>query len=127
MPPSSILPEVFGQGPGSVPTAIRGQAHADGLADAERDFAAVGVTHYFALSDGVIAGGGSLGIADGITQLTGAAPGPAYRRRGIQTSLFRPWRRLAATAAAGVVAVGAGVDGLAVGDEVLGCTPSAGA
>ncbi|MFJ4790762.1 GNAT family N-acetyltransferase [Streptomyces sp. NPDC088794] len=68
------------------------------LANAERDFAAAGVVHYVALCDGDVAGGGSLRIADGIAQLTGAATAPAYRRRGIQTALLSA--RLADAAAA---------------------------
>jgi GNAT superfamily N-acetyltransferase len=66
---------------------------------AERDFAAAGVTRYIALRDGVIAGGASLRMADGIAQLTGAATAPAHRRRGIQTALLSA--RLADAAAAG--------------------------
>jgi GNAT superfamily N-acetyltransferase len=66
---------------------------------AERDFAAAGVTRYSALRDGIPAGGGSMHIADGIAQLTGAATAPAHRRRGIQTALLEA--RLADAAAAG--------------------------
>ena len=51
------------------------------IARAERDFAAVGVVRYIALRDGVIAGGASFRVADGIAQLTGAATAPAHRRR----------------------------------------------
>jgi GNAT superfamily N-acetyltransferase len=69
------------------------------IAGAERDFAAAGVTRYIALRDGVIAGGASLRMADGIAQLTGAATAPAHRRRGIQTALLSA--RLADAAAAG--------------------------
>ncbi|GAA3840072.1 hypothetical protein GCM10022403_085400 [Streptomyces coacervatus] len=69
------------------------------LANAERDFAAAGVVHYIALCDGTVAGGGSLRIADGVAQLTGAATAPAYRRRGVQTALLSA--RLADAAAAG--------------------------
>ncbi|MFI6655297.1 GNAT family N-acetyltransferase [Streptomyces sp. NPDC050523] len=69
------------------------------LANAERDFAAAGVVHYVALRDGVVAGGGSLHIAGGIAQLTGAATAPAHRRRGVQTALLST--RLADAAAAG--------------------------
>jgi GNAT superfamily N-acetyltransferase len=69
------------------------------LADAERDFAAAGVVHYIALLDGTVAGGGSLRVADGIAQLTGAATAPAHRRRGVQTALLSA--RLADAAAAG--------------------------
>jgi GNAT superfamily N-acetyltransferase len=69
------------------------------IAGAERDFAAAGVTRYIALRDGVIAGGASLRMADGIAQLTGAATAPVHRRRGIQTALLSA--RLADAAAAG--------------------------
>jgi GNAT superfamily N-acetyltransferase len=69
------------------------------IARAERDFAAAGVTRYIALRDGVIAGGASFRMADGIAQLTGAATAPAHRGRGIQTALLSA--RLADAAAAG--------------------------
>jgi GNAT superfamily N-acetyltransferase len=69
------------------------------LEDAERDAAAAGVTRYTALLDGVIAGGASVRMADGIAQLTGAATAPAHRRKGIQTALTAA--RLADAAAAG--------------------------
>jgi GNAT superfamily N-acetyltransferase len=69
------------------------------IARAERDFAAAGVTRYIALRDGVIAGGASFRVADGIAQLTGAATAPAHRRRGIQTALLSA--RLADAVAAG--------------------------
>ena len=69
------------------------------IAGAERDFAAAGVTRYIALRDGVVAGGASLRMADGIAQLTGAATASAHRRRGIQTALLSA--RLADAAAAG--------------------------
>ncbi|MBY8343805.1 GNAT family N-acetyltransferase [Streptomyces sp. KC 17012] len=69
------------------------------LANAERDFAAAGVVHYIALSDGTAAGGGSLRTADGVAQLTGAATAPAHRRHGVQTALLAT--RLADAAAAG--------------------------
>ncbi|MFE7169395.1 GNAT family N-acetyltransferase [Streptomyces sp. NPDC057616] len=70
----------------------------DVLAHAERDFAASGVVHYIALCDGVVAGGGSLRMTDGVAQLTGAATAPAHRRRGVQTALLSA--RLADAAAA---------------------------
>jgi GNAT superfamily N-acetyltransferase len=69
------------------------------IARAERDFAAVGVTRYIALRHGVIAGGASFRVADGIAQLAGAATAPAHRRRGVQTALLSA--RLADAAAAG--------------------------
>ena len=54
---------------------------------------------YAALRGGVIAGGASFRIAEGVAQLTGAATAPAHRRRGIQTALLSA--RLAGAAAAG--------------------------
>jgi ribosomal protein S18 acetylase RimI-like enzyme len=63
------------------------------------DFAAAGVIRYAALHDGVLAGGASMRIADGVAQLVGAATAPAHRRRGIQTALLTA--RLADAAAAG--------------------------
>ena len=70
------------------------------LANAERDGGAVaGVRRYVALRDGILAGGASFRVADGIAQFTGAATAPAHRRRGIQTALLSA--RLADAAAAG--------------------------
>ncbi len=69
------------------------------VARAERDFAAAGVMRYVALRDGVIAGGASLHMAEGVAQLTGAVTAPAHRRRGVQTALLSA--RLADAAAAG--------------------------
>ena len=69
------------------------------IARAERDFAAAGVMRYVALRDGVIAGGASFRMAEGIAQLTGAATAPAHRRRGVQSALLSA--RLADAAAAG--------------------------
>jgi GNAT superfamily N-acetyltransferase len=66
---------------------------------AERDFVAAGIVRYIALLDGVIAGGGSYCVTDGIAQLTGAATAPAHRRRGVQSALLAT--RLADAAAAG--------------------------
>jgi GNAT superfamily N-acetyltransferase len=66
---------------------------------AERDFAAAGVVRYVALRDGVIAGGASLHMAEGVAQLAGAATAPAHRRRGVQSALLSA--RLADAAAAG--------------------------
>jgi len=69
------------------------------IASAERDAAAAGVLRYLALRDGVIAGGASLRLTEGIAQLTGAATAPAHRRRGVQTALLLA--RLTDAAAAG--------------------------
>ena len=66
---------------------------------AERAFAAAGVVRYAALAGGVIAGGASFRLAEGVAQLTGAATAPAHRRRGVQTALLSA--RLADAAAAG--------------------------
>jgi GNAT superfamily N-acetyltransferase len=60
----------------------------ESLERAERDFAAAGVMRYVALRDGVMAGGGSLRIAEGVAQLAGAATAPAHRRRGVQGALL---------------------------------------
>jgi ribosomal protein S18 acetylase RimI-like enzyme len=61
--------------------------------------AAAGVMRYVALRDGVLAGGASFRVAEGVAQLTGAATAPAHRRRGVQTALLSA--RLADAAAAG--------------------------
>jgi len=66
---------------------------------AERDSAAAGDRRYAALRDGVIVGGATMRIAEGVAQLTGAATAPAHRRRGVQTALLSA--RLADAAAAG--------------------------
>jgi GNAT superfamily N-acetyltransferase len=71
----------------------------DAVERAERDFAAAGVARYVALRDGVIAGGGSFRMAEGVAQLTGAATAPAHRGRGVQTALLSA--RLADAASAG--------------------------
>lgn len=71
----------------------------DVLADATRDMAAAGATRYIATADGIVAGGASVRLADGIAQLTGAATAPAHRRRGVQTALLAA--RLLDAAAAG--------------------------
>jgi GNAT superfamily N-acetyltransferase len=75
----------------------------DTLENAERDAAGL-VRRYLARFEGVPAGGGSMHLAGGIAQLTGAGTVPAFRRRGIQSALLSA--RLAdATAAGGEVAV----------------------
>ncbi|WP_436532615.1 GNAT family N-acetyltransferase [Actinoplanes sp. HUAS TT8] len=68
------------------------------LENAERDTVGL-MSRYLATVDGVPAGGGSMRIADGIAQLTGAATAPAFRRRGIQSALLAA--RLAEATAAG--------------------------
>jgi GNAT superfamily N-acetyltransferase len=70
------------------------------IARAMRDLtAAAGVMRYVALRDGVLAGGASFRVAEGVAQLTGAATAPAHRRRGVQTALLSA--RLADAADAG--------------------------
>jgi GNAT superfamily N-acetyltransferase len=69
------------------------------VAGAMRDFTAAGVLRYIALRDGVVAGGASYRVAEGIAQFTGAATAPEHRRHGVQTALLSA--RLAAAAAAG--------------------------
>jgi len=54
---------------------------------------------YAGLRDGIIAGGATTRIAEGVAQLTGAATAPAHRRRGVHTALLSA--RLADAAAAG--------------------------
>jgi GNAT superfamily N-acetyltransferase len=55
---------------------------------AERDFVAAGAQTYVAFREGVVAGGASMRMTDGVAQLTGAATAPAHRRRGVQTALL---------------------------------------
>jgi GNAT superfamily N-acetyltransferase len=70
------------------------------LARAEHDLVtATSVRRYAALRGGVIAGGASFRLTEGIAQFTGAATAPAHRRRGVQTALLSA--RLADAAAAG--------------------------
>lgn len=49
---------------------------------------ASGFARYLAYRDGVVAGGASLRVCDGVAQLCGAATVPAHRRRGVQTALL---------------------------------------
>src|SRR5262249_41761614 len=69
------------------------------IAGAERDMAEAGEVRYAALRDGIIVGGASMRIAEGVAQFGGAATAPAHRRRGVQTALLSA--RLADAAAAG--------------------------
>jgi GNAT superfamily N-acetyltransferase len=57
------------------------------IANAERDFSAADVIRYAAFRGGVIAGGASLRISEGVAQFAGAATAPAHRRRGVQSAL----------------------------------------
>jgi ribosomal protein S18 acetylase RimI-like enzyme len=66
---------------------------------AERDMAAAGAVRYAALRGGILAGGATMRLAEGVAQLTGAATAPAHRRRGVHTALLSA--RLADAAAAG--------------------------
>ena len=54
---------------------------------------------YLAYRDGVLAGGASLCLCEGVAQLCGAATAPAHRRRGVQSALLAT--RLAAAAGQG--------------------------
>jgi ribosomal protein S18 acetylase RimI-like enzyme len=74
------------------------------IAAATLDMATAGATRYVAVHDGVIAGAGSVRMADGVAQLTGAATLPAHRRHGIQTALLAA-RLVDAAAAACDIAV----------------------
>jgi len=58
------------------------------IAKAMADMEKAGVTSYLAYRDGVVAGGGSMRIAEGVAQLTGAATAPGHRRHGVQTALL---------------------------------------
>jgi GNAT superfamily N-acetyltransferase len=66
---------------------------------AERDLVAAGQLRYIAFRDGVVAGGASLDLTEGVAQMGGAATAPAHRRRGIQSALLSA--RLIDAAAAG--------------------------
>jgi GNAT superfamily N-acetyltransferase len=69
------------------------------VTNAMGDIEQAGATPYLAFRDGVVAGGGSMRISDGVAQLTGAATAPAHRRHGVQTALLAA--RLADAAGAG--------------------------
>jgi ribosomal protein S18 acetylase RimI-like enzyme len=71
----------------------------EAIIGAERDMAAAGAVRYAAFRDGVLAGGATMRLAEGVAQLTGAATAPAHRRRGVHTALLSA--RLADAAAAG--------------------------
>jgi GNAT superfamily N-acetyltransferase len=72
----------------------------EALARAERDLVtATGAVRYAAWRDGVIVGGASFRLAEGVAQFTGAATAPAHRRRGVQSALLSV--RLADATAAG--------------------------
>lgn len=69
------------------------------LIGAERDGMAAGAVRYAGLRGGILAGGATMRMAEGVAQLTGAATAPAHRRYGVQTALLSA--RLADAAAAG--------------------------
>jgi len=71
----------------------------EAIIGAEADMAAAGAVRYAAFRGGIIAGGATMRIAEGVAQLTGAATAPAHRRRGVHTALLSA--RLADAAAAG--------------------------
>jgi GNAT superfamily N-acetyltransferase len=48
-----------------------------------------GLALYLARREGVVAGGGSVRIAERLAQLSGASTLPAHRRRGVQSALLR--------------------------------------
>jgi GNAT superfamily N-acetyltransferase len=73
--------------------------------NAERDSAAAGLKRYAALHDGVLAGGASLRVDEGVAQLAGAATAPAHRRRGIQSALLSYRLRDAAAAGCDVAVI----------------------
>jgi GNAT superfamily N-acetyltransferase len=52
-------------------------------------FAAASFERYLARLDGVVAGGGSLRLSEGVAQLAGAATLPQFRRQGVQSALLR--------------------------------------
>jgi ribosomal protein S18 acetylase RimI-like enzyme len=89
------------QHPDDVPAQPAGQDFPrDVVERVFRDLATAGGFHRFvAVVGGVVAGGASLRLHDGIAQLCGAATLPAFRRRGVQTALMHA--RLAAARAAG--------------------------
>jgi GNAT superfamily N-acetyltransferase len=71
----------------------------EAIIGAERDMAAAGAVRYTALRDGIIAGGATMRMSEGVAQLTGAATAPTHRRRGVHTALLSA--RLADAAVAG--------------------------
>jgi GNAT superfamily N-acetyltransferase len=52
------------------------------------DVEQAGATPYLAFRDGVVAGGASMRMSEGVAQLAGAATAPAHRRHGVQTALL---------------------------------------
>jgi GNAT superfamily N-acetyltransferase len=52
------------------------------------DMEQAGATPYLAFRGGLVAGGASMRMSEGVAQLTGAATAPAHRRHGVQTALL---------------------------------------
>jgi GNAT superfamily N-acetyltransferase len=69
------------------------------IINAELDAIEAGVVRYSGYHGGILAGGATMRLAEGVAQLTGAATVPAHRRRGVQTALVSA--RLADATAAG--------------------------
>jgi len=68
-------------------------------------FAAASFERYLARIDGVVAGGASLRLENGVAQLAGAATVPEARRKGVQTALLRYRLREAARRGCDIAAV----------------------
>jgi ribosomal protein S18 acetylase RimI-like enzyme len=89
----------FAHPDGGVPSAPGESFPRETLELAYTDMAATGgFFQYAAFAEDEIAGGASMRLFDGIAQLCGAATAPRFRRRGIQTALFRTRLRDAARA-----------------------------
>jgi GNAT superfamily N-acetyltransferase len=58
------------------------------LENAIGDIEQAGATPYLAFRNGVVAGGASMRMSEGVAQLAGAATAPAHRRHGVQTALL---------------------------------------
>lgn len=79
-----LHPDVFDGPPSheSIPRDVLERVFGDTIA-------ATGFERFIARRDGVVAGGASFRIEDGVAQLSGAATLPAHRRRGVQSALLR--------------------------------------
>lgn len=75
------------------------------IAGAITDMVAAGAVTYLASCDGVIAGGASMRLTDGVAQLTGAATALEFRRRGVQSALLAVRLSHAHTAGADIAVV----------------------
>ena len=79
-----LHPDVF-DGPAShesIPRDVLERIFADTVS-------ATGFERYLARREGVVAGGASFRVQEGVAQLNGAATLPAHRRRGVQSALLR--------------------------------------